>query len=70
MLVNEFKKGDNIIVYGWKGKVIDIDHKISSYNGLPCTYLQVKFNEPEKVGYQYNLGWFGGNDNEVTYGTY
>jgi hypothetical protein len=69
-LVNEFKKGDNIVLYGWRGKVVDVDHIISQRSGRPCTYLQVEFEEPQKVGYQYEGGWYGGADNIVAYGAY
>lgn len=69
MVVNEFKKGDNIVVYGWKGKVIDVHHLISSDN-KPCTYLQVSFEEPNEIGYQYHNKWYGGLDNVVAFGTY
>lgn len=66
--VNEFKIDDNIIVYGWTGTVKDIDHRISSYDGAPCTYLQVSFDNPREVGFQYQNGWYGGTDGVVSYG--
>ena len=68
LFVNEFKIGDKIIVHGWAGTVSAIDHTISHYNGEPCTYLTVNFDEPEKIGYQYEGGTFGGTDNIVSYG--
>ena len=66
MLVNEFKVGDKIRIYGWTGKVAEIDHE--NRNGTPCTYLRVNFDNPAEVGYQYEGGWFGGSDGVVAYG--
>ena len=63
--VNEFKVGDGIQVYGWTGTVVDIDHQMRN---VPCTYLQVKFDDPKEIGYQYEGGWYGGSDNVVAYG--
>ena len=74
--VNEFKIGDGVQIYGWTGTVVEIDRQMrEKYNnkheviGLtPCTYLQVKFDNPKEVGYQYEGGWYGGTDNIVAYG--
>lgn len=68
MVVNEFKIGDKIRIYGWTGTVTDIDHVIKHDDGAHCTYLKVDFDEPEVVGYQYHGGWFGGKDDVVAYG--
>ena len=68
LFVNEFKIGDKIRLYGFAGTVADIEHVKKHDDGTPCTYLQVKFDEPEVVGYQYENGWFGGKDNVVSYG--
>ena len=67
MTVNKFKVGDGIVIYGWQGTVIDIQHVITADN-LKCTYLQIAFDEPQKVGYQYHNGWYGGLDDVVAYG--
>ena len=64
--VNQFNVGDKINLYGWIGKVMEISKEIRE--GTPCTYLKVNFDEPKKVGYQYEGGWYGGSDNIVGYG--
>ena len=74
--VNEFRIGDGIQLYGWRGTVVDIDHqtrdrfddKHEVIGQMPCTYLQVKFDSPTEVGYQYEGGWYGGADDVVAYG--
>ena len=74
--VNEFKIGDGIQIYGWTGTVADIQNELREvFNDLrevigyqPCTYLKVNFDNPEKVGYQYEGGWYGGSNDVVAYG--
>ena len=74
--VNEFKVGDGIQLYGWRGTVAEIDHQMRDKFDderelicrVPCTYLKVNFDNPKEVGYQYEGGWFGGTDNVVAYG--
>lgn len=82
--VEQFKIGDGIRLYGWEGTVTDINHCMSTADKdgycttnpkyiaitVPCTYLKVSFNEPSKVGYQYDGGWYGGKDGVVAYGCY
>lgn len=64
--VEQYNVGDGIVLYGWSGTVIDIDHQ-ERENG-PCTYLQVRFDRPGEVGYQYEGGWYGGLNGVVAYG--
>lgn len=66
MKVNKFKIGDRIVLYGWRGTVIAIRTEVREYG--QCTYLQVAFDEPDKVGQQYNNGWYGGLNDFVAYG--
>lgn len=66
--VEEFKIGDGIELYGWTGTVAKVDHIISVDSGKPCTYLTVNFDDPKKVGYQYEGGEYGGRDGMVGYG--
>ena len=68
MVVNKFNVGDGIVLYGWKGIVIDKDTQIR--DGDRCTYLKVSFNDPKEVGYQYEGGWYGGKNDVVAYGYY
>ena len=79
--VEQFEVGDHIRLYGWDGVVIEIDHRMvaADKNGyctsnpkyiamrVPCTYLLVRFDEPEKVGYQYENDWYGGKNGVVAY---
>ena len=64
--VEQFSVGDGIVLYGFSGKVVEID-KQKRENG-DCTYLRVRFDRPEKVGYQYEGGWYGGLNGVVGYG--
>lgn len=80
--VEQFKVGDRIRVYGWEGWVAEVDHKMVTADKdgncttnpkyiateVPCTYLRVRFDEPAKIGYQYEGGWYGGKDGVVAYG--
>ena len=80
--VEQFKVGDRIRLYGWEGVVVEIDHQIRTADKdgycttnpkyiameVPCTYLRVNFDEPAKVGYQYEGGWYGGKDGVVAHG--
>lgn len=80
--VEQFKVGDRIRVCGWEGWVAEVEHKLvpADKDGycttnpkdiaieVPCTYLRVNFDEPAKVGYQYEGGWYGGKDGVVAYG--
>lgn len=66
-LVEKFKVGDKILIYGWSGTVADINHIIAS-DGDHCTYLKVNFDSPREVGYQYEGKWYGGKDGMVSYG--
>ena len=78
----QFKVGDRIRLYGWEGHVVEILHNMVTADKdgccttnpkyiameVPCTYLRVKFDEPAKVGYQYEDDWYGGRDGFVAYG--
>ena len=64
--VNQFEVGDKINLYGFDGVVAEINHEMR--DNTPCTYLKVNFDNPKKVGYQYEGGWYGGSDNIVGYG--
>ena len=80
--VEQFKVGDRIRVHGWDGWVVEVDHRTvpadkdgyTTFNpkdiaqNVPCTYLRVRFDEPEKVGYQYDNDWYVGKDGVVAYG--
>lgn len=74
--VSEFKVGDRISLYGWLGTVKEVKHEVRdklNYKNevigeMPCTYVRVGFDEPEKIGYQYEDGWYGGSDELVSYG--
>ena len=80
--VDQFKTGDRINLYGWPGWVAEVNHVMVSADKdgycttnpkyiakeVPCTYLRVRFDEPSKVGYQYEGGWYGGLDGIVAYG--
>lgn len=80
--VEQFKVGDRIRVCGWECWVAEVEHKLvpadkdgyctTNPKGIaievPCTYLRVNFDEPAKVGYQYEGGWYGGKDGVVAYG--
>lgn len=80
--VEQFKVGDRIRLYGWEGVVSDIKHCMVTADKdgccttnpkliameVPCTYLMVNFDEPSKVGYQYEGDWYGGKDGVVAYG--
>ena len=79
--VEQFKVGDRIRLYGWPGWVRKVEHVMvdADENGdctsnpkyitqkVPCTYVTVNFDEPSKVGYQYEGGTFGGKDGVVAY---
>ncbi len=65
--VNNFAVGDKIIIYGNTGVVIDIDSQ--NVEGANCTYLQVQFDKNTGLNQTpYDLGWYGGKDNIVSYG--
>lgn len=66
MVVNNFKVGDGIVVQGWTGTVVAVEKEMRG--DTPCTYLQVRFDNPKDIGYQYEGGWYGGTDDVVTYG--
>lgn len=80
--VENFKVGDRIRLYGFEGWVAEVDHQLRDADKdgyctsdpqriamhVPCTYLRVNFDEPAKVGYQYEGGWYGGKDGVVAYG--
>ena len=80
--VERFKVGDRVRIYGFEGRVSEINRQLvdADENGcctndpkriamqVPCTYLRVNFDEPAKVGYQYEGGWYGGKDGVVAYG--
>lgn len=65
--VNEFCVGDGISILGWHGTVTDVHHWKST-DGRPGTYVTVHFDDPKKIGYQYEGGDYGGLDNVVSYG--
>lgn len=79
--VDQFKVGDHIRLYGWEGRVMEINHQMvtADKNGyctnnpkniameVPCTYLRVCFDNPKEVGYQYENGWYGGKDGVVAH---
>lgn len=64
--VEQYEVGDGIVLYGWPGTVVEIDHQDREVG--PCTYLRVAFDRPGDVGYQYEGGWYGGRDGIVAYG--
>lgn len=80
--VEKFKVGDRIRIYGWEGWVAEVNHCMVSADKygccttnpkyivteVPCTYIRINFDEPAKVGYQYENGWYGGKDGIVSYG--
>ena len=80
--VERFKVGDRVRIYGFEGRIAEINRQLvdADENGcctndpkriamqVPCTYLRVNFDEPAKVGYQYEDGWYGGKDGVVAYG--
>lgn len=66
MVVNHFKVGDKINLYGFVGTVAEVSHKMCDQT--PCTYLRVQFDDPKTVGYQYENAWYGGSDDIVAYG--
>lgn len=80
--VEQFKVGDRIRAYGWEGRVAEVNHCMVTADKdgncttnpnyiameVPCTYLRVMFDEPAKVGYQYENDWYGGKDGVVAYG--
>ena len=75
--VEQFKVGDRIRVHGFDGWVAEVSHETryetnwktgERTNPQECTYVRVNFDEPKKVGYQYEGGWYGGLDGVVAYG--
>lgn len=79
--VERFNVGDRIRVCGFEGWVAEVDHQTRDADKdgcctnnpkfiamqVPCTYLRVNFDEPAKVGYQYENGWYGGKDGVAAY---
>lgn len=80
--VDQFRPGDRIRVHGWEGRVSEVEHVMMTADKdgyhttnpkyiekeVACTYLRVRFDEPEKIGAQYDGGWYGGLDGVVAYG--
>ncbi len=68
--MKEFNVGDGIIVQGWSGTVTGIERftHVCGSERFPCTSIRVAFDEPEKIGYQYNNEWYGGHDEVAVYG--
>ncbi len=63
------KTGDRVVIYGWKGTVTEVYHTIDKkwngteyeeISGSESTSVKVAFDDPEKIGYQYEGGVFGG----------
>lgn len=51
------KIGDKVSVHGYRGVVKDINRL--NHDGMDCTYIKVSFDNPKEIGYQYEGGWYG-----------